>query len=193
MAEIKIIGNVTSFNKVNRFRSNDISLIGVETLSNTFNPKTDYIEYVIYDIAGNFITIDYNYNNFKNTTTNGLNPNGSYSYLEINPEEDIQTYYNVGEFTTQYNFFQSKIGNTQNADLFIKEISPDRTELKVSTLQLSNLELQNQVNNLIDDKNNSPYLKSYLLNFRNNNNLLITNISLDTTNPNEYYVLFKLY
>ena len=193
MAEIKIVGNVTSFNKVNRFRLNDISLIGVQTLSNTFNPKTDYIEYVIYDIAGNFITIDYNYNNFKNTTTNGLNPNGSYSYLEINPEEDIQTYYNVGEFTTQYNFFQSKIGNPQNADLFIKEISPDRTELKISTLQLSNLELQNQVNNLIDDKNNSPYLKSYLLNFRNNNNLLITNIALDTTNPNEYYVLFKLY
>jgi hypothetical protein len=193
MAEIKIIGNVTSFNRVNRFKLNDISLVGIETLSTTFNPDTDYIEYSIYDIANNLLSITYDYIDYKNPQNKGLNPDSTYSYLEINPEIDVQSYYNVGEFITQYNFFQSKIGDPQNADLFIKEISPDRTELKVSTLTLSNIELAGKVNALISNKNQTPYLSSYLLNFRNNNNLLITNIALDTTNPNEYFVLFKLY
>jgi hypothetical protein len=193
MAEIRIIGNVTSFNRVNRFKLNDVTLVGIETLPTTFNPDVDYIEYSIYDIANNLLNITYDYTDYKNPQNKGLNPGGTYSYLEINPEEDVQSYYNIGEFVTQYNFFQSKIGTPQSADLFIKEISPDRTELRVSTLTLTTAELATQVNNLINNKNVNPYLSPYLLNFRNNNNLLITNIALDTTNPDEYYVLFKLY
>jgi hypothetical protein len=193
MAQIKILGNVNSSSTINRFNVNDISLIGTQTIVTNFNPDTDYIEYTIYDIVGNFIDINYNYQSYSLPSNSSYNIDGTFPVLEINPTADLQAFTNVGEFAPQYSFFKRHISDYINRDLFIKEISPDRTELKISSVTLSSGSLEQQANALIDDKNSVPYLKTYLLNFGDNNVLPITNIALDKSNPNEYYILFKLY
>ena len=193
MAKINFLGNIESSEIVNRFNSSDLSLTGVQIINSNFNPDNEYIEYVVYDAANNFLNIDYLYNNYKLPTDSNLNVSGSYPQLDIDPIDDLKTYSSYGEFTTQYNFFKPFISDSTRQDLFIKEISPDRTEIKVASVSLSKTDLENQTKALIDDKNSVSYLKTYLLNFGLNNVHVITNVALDTSNPSESYVYFKLY
>lgn len=174
--EIKFKGNIENSSIINRFNDKDTQLVGSQTILNQFDPLTDYIEYIIYDAGNNLLSIDYEFDSFQN----GNN-------IEINPLTDLQKYFNVGEFITQYNFFKLCISNPQDSDLFIKEISSDRTELKLASLNITNL--KEQTDKLIQDKNSVSYLKSYLLNFGNNKVKLITNIAWDS----EGYILIKLY
>ena len=193
MAKINFLGNIESSEIVNRFNPNDLSLTGTQIINSNFNPDIEYIEYVIYDAANNFLNIDYSYNNYKLPPDYNLNINGSYPQLDIDPINDLENYTTYGEFITQYNFFKPFISNNIDQDLFIKEISSDRTEIKVASVSLSKTDLENQTKALIDDKNSVPYLKTYLLNFGLNNVYVITNVALDTSNPIESYIYFKLY
>lgn len=190
MAKINIVGNVVNSTVINRYNTSDTSLTGTQIIDYQFDTTTDYIEYIVYDIANNILNLSYSYSNY---TVQSLNDDKTFSALDINPEEDLKLYQNAGEFNTQYNFFRNVIGDSINQDLFIKEISPDRTELKISSTIYNNTQLQQYADNLINEKNSSPYLKTHLLNFGNNNVHLIVNIALDKTNPTEYYILFKLY
>jgi hypothetical protein len=193
MAKINFLGNIESSEIINRFNSDDLSLTGTQIINSNFNPDTDYIEYVIYDTAGNFLNIDYSYTNYKLPNNSSLSVSGSYPQLDIEPIEDLRTYSDYGEFISQYSFFKPQISDVVNQDLFIKEISPDRTEIKVASVNLTKTELENQTRALINDKDSVPYLKTYLLNFGLNDVYVITNIALDTTNPIESYIYFKLY
>jgi len=190
MAKINIVGNVVNSTVVNRYNPSDTSLTGTQLIDYQFNTQTDYIEYIVYDIANNILNLNYSYSNY---TVQSLNADKTFSALDINPEEDLKLYQNAGEFNTQYNFFRNVIGDSINQNLFIKEISPDRTELKISSTTYNNTQLQQYADALISENNSSPYLKTHLLNFGNNNVHLIVNIALDNTNPTEYYILFKLY
>jgi len=193
MAKINFLGNIESSEIVNRFNSSDLSLTGIQIINSNFNPDTEYIEYVVYDAANNFLNIDYSYTSYKLPTDSNLNVSSSYPQLDIDPIDDLKTYSNYGEFITQYNFFKPFISNDIDQDLFIKEISPDRTEIKVASVSLSKTDLENQTKALIDDKNSVSYLKTYLLNFGLNKVYVITNVALDTSNPTESYIYFKLY
>lgn len=185
--EIIFKGNITSQNKINHFNNKDLDLIGTENIINNFNPNIDYIEYIIYNAANDLLNINFNYNSFKLPSQGfNLNNNSTYNTLEIDPIKDLQQYYDIGEFKTQYNFFKPWISNYNNLDLFIKDISSDRTELKISSINIINL--KEQLDLLLTDKNSVSYLKTYLLNFGNNNLQLLTNIQWDGEN-----IIVKLY
>lgn len=187
MPQIIFKGNIENSSNINRFNDNDISLIGTQNIINSFDPNIDYIEYVLYDAAYNLLNLDYNYNFYKLPSQgSSLNNNSTYSILEIDPLSDLQQYYEIGEFKTQYNFFKKWISNPQDLELFIKEISPDRTELKISSVNINNL--QEQLNKILTDKNSVSYLKPYLLNFGNNIVKTITNIAWD-----KGFIVVKLY
>ena len=132
MAKINFLGNIESSETVNRFNSDDLSLTGVQIINSNFNPDTDYIEYVIYDIAGNFLNIDYLYNNYKLPTNSSLSVSGSYPQLDINPLDDIKTYSDYGEFTTQYSFFKPFVSDSLRQDLFIKDFLYPSPEIRLS-------------------------------------------------------------
>ena len=193
MAKINFLGNIESSETVNRFNSSDLSLTGIQIINSNFNPDTDYIEYIIYDAANNLLNIDYSYNSYKLPTDSNLNVSGSYPQLDIDPLNDLKSYLSYGEFISQYNFFKPFISDNIGQDLFIKEISPDRTEIKVASVSLSKDELETQTKALIDDKNSVSYLKTYLLNFGLNKVQVITNVALDNSDPIESYIYFKLY
>lgn len=177
MPQIIFKGNIENSNTINYFDNNDINLIGIENINNDFNPNTDYIEYIIYDIADNLLFTEYNYNSYKLPSQNYNLNNSQFQTIEIDPLSDLQQYFEVGEFKTQYNFFKQWISNPNDLELYIKDISSDRTELKISSIKLTNFNELCQ--NLLNDKNSVQYLKPYLLNFGNNNLKLITNLYWD--------------
>jgi hypothetical protein len=191
MAEIRIIGNINSTTQANRFDEKDIVLLGQNKIVNNFGLTNDYVEYHVGDALGKPLLQSYSYLAYKSPSDVALNLDGTYSSLEIDPIEDLKQQYRNGEFRIIYNFFRNKLG-TSISPLFIKEISDDRTEIKVGSTFLNNALIKEQTDILIDEINKTPYLKYYLANFGRNNTPVIINVDLDTTDD-VYYILIKLY
>jgi hypothetical protein len=188
-SNIQIVGNINNSSTVSRYNTADTALIVSSTLQGSFDVNTDYIEQYIYDAGGNLLDVNYNYKSFYLPSESYLNSSdGSLPIIEIDPIMDLQnTGYQTGEFKTQYNLFQNIISDS-SAGLFIKEISSDRTEIRAASTTISDADLQNQANTLINEIISSQYVVDYLLNFGNNNNFLVINSMLSGSE-----VFFKLY
>jgi hypothetical protein len=206
---IKIVGNITDTQQISRYDEADVNLLSSSLLKEDFGQQNDYIEYFVYDAGGNLLNTNYTYNNFKLPTNYGLNPApyndvsvgvisnftqsvSTLPIIEIDPVKDLQTLgYSSGEFRVQYNFFNNKLSDP-SAELFLKEISADRTEIRVGSTILSNEQIESGSLALIDDYINSPYFVDYLINFGNNIQVTAVNTALNKVESG-YEVLFKLY
>jgi len=190
---IKIVGNIVSEQQVSRYDAADVNLLASQTLQEDFGLINDYIEYFVYDAANNTLNTNYTYRDFKSPNTSYVNPaNKGLPIIEIDPVKDLQNLgYTSGEFKVQYNLFTNKISNP-NAELFLKEISADRTELRVGSTILTNEQIESGSLELINEYTNSPYFVDYLLNFSNNIQAVVVNVALNKVESG-YEILFKLY
>jgi hypothetical protein len=189
MAEIKIIGNVVGVNSVLRYKDIDRRLISSYPLRNEFGLSNDYIEYHITDIGGNLLNSDYNFKNYKSASSSGLNTGGGIQIIEVDPIENLKSFgFSSGEFLSYYNFFRRRI----SSDLFIKEISSDRTEIRTVSTIISDKDLEIKATELVNEISSSSFYKDFLLNFGNNIQILAVNIALVKATTG-YEILFKLY
>jgi hypothetical protein len=201
---IKIVGSILNTEQVSRYDSEDTNLLSSNIIQESFGQQNDYIEYFIYDAGGNLLNTDYSYKSFKLPSTYGLNPapykdevgvisNYSQSIstlpiIEIDPVLDLQNLgYSSGEFKVQYNFFNNRI-----EDLFLKEISADRTEIRVGSTVLTNEQIESGSLALINEYSSSAYFVDYLINFGNNIQAVAVNVALNKVESG-YEILFKLY
>ena len=220
MAEnIKIVGSILNTTQVSRYTADDLRLITSQKIQKSFGAPNDYIEYYVYDIGNTLLETSYNYREYKlpsdvalnsginpnlninNTTSTGaevgsvsnLSTTASYPIIEIDPVMDLENLgYSSGEFKVQYNIFKNKISSFPSASLFIKEISPDRTEIRAGSVILTNDQIESGSLALINYYNSSSYFDPFLLNFGNNVQELVTNIVLNKVDTG-YEILFKLY
>ena len=215
---IKILGNITNTTVLPRYSEKDIVLLQSQNLQNNFGGSNDNIEYYIYDAGGNLLNINYNYLSYKLSPLNGLTPavntvpnttgniesndvvstytptsGSTIPIIEIDPIQDLQNAgYSSGEFKVQYNLFTNILSNSVDRALFVKEISGDRTEIRLASTTLTNDEIKKVVDGMIDNINNSSYYVDYLLNFGDNKQYTTVNVALNPT-PEGNEVLFKLY
>ena len=190
---IKIVGNIVSTQQVSRYNSEDTDLLTSFTLKEDFGQQNDYVEYFVYDAGGNLLLSNYSYKDFKLPSTSYVDPiNGALPILEIDPVKDLQNLdYSSGEFITQYNFFNNRISNS-SAGLFLKEISSDRTELRVGSTILTNKQIEESTLALINEYTGSAYFVDYLVNFGDNIQSIAVNIALNKIDSG-YEILLKLY
>jgi hypothetical protein len=180
--------DISSLDPTSPYSLKDVNLINPTSIETTFNPSLDYIEYVVTTNNKSFIRIDYNYNRYK-FPTDGTVTDNVISTINIDPVLDLSSYQiNTGDFITTYNFYRNELLTSyNNQDLFIKDISTDRTELIVR--YNSNIDPVLIVNNFTS-KNSSFYFSDFYLNFGNNNLVLANNINV---NPNNNDILINLY
>ena len=216
---IKIVGSILGTSQVSRYTTDDLRLITSLKVNKSFSTFDDYIEYHVYDLSDQLIEKNYNYRKYKlpanvplnpgvipttntnNTTATGAEvgsvsnlstTSSSYPIIEIDPVQDLQDLgYSSGEFKVQYNVFKNKISKYPNAELFIKEISADRTELRVGSVILTNDQIETGSLALINAYNSSSIFDPYLLNFGDNKQAVATNIVLNKVDSG-YEILFKL-
>jgi hypothetical protein len=189
---IKIIGNINDIQRISRIKNEDQNLLNTQTINQTFGYNKDYIELFIYDLNQNLIYSNLDYKSFKSANNFSLNPNGSIPVIEIDPVNDIQSLnYISGEFLSQYNFFKST-SLDPSINLFIQEISDDRTEIRINSADITSDNLVTRGNSIIDSLTNSVEQKSFLLNQSNNTQILIVNAIIDE-NSQTPSVLLKLY
>ena len=190
---IKIVGNIVNTQQIYRYDNADLNLLAAQTIQEDFGLTNDYIEYFVYDAGGNLLNENYTYKDFKSPSTSYVNPKTKgLPIIEIDPVKDLQNLeYISGEFKVQYNLFTNKISNP-NAELFLKEISADRTELRVGSTVLTNEQIESGSLELINEYTNSSYFVDYLLNFGNNTQVVVVNVALNKVESG-YEILFKLY
>ncbi len=190
MAEVTV--NKISTNIVENYSKEDLNLIPSFEVISQFNPETDIVEFSIYNEQNLLQYINYNYIDYTVTLDYNTNKN-AISSVNVNPEQDlINEGYEQGIYTVIYNFLRNQISSSQSSPYYIKEISSDRTEIRIANNNISNDDLEIIVNNFKSELAESPYFEDFEINFGNNNIFLANNIIVDPTTE-QYTVLIKLY
>jgi len=173
------------------YSSNDEALISSQIITSSFDPATDYIEYIITTPNNSFQTVDYKYTDYS-FPTNGTVISSSVSDIIINPDLDLGSRgFDNGEYNVYYNFYKNELGSSyDNQSFFIKSISPDRTEVVIRSTN-PNSDLVTQVNSFKESLfNNVLYFEDFYLNFGNNVLTVANNIAIDSTT---FDIIINLY
>ena len=190
---IKIVGEILNTQQISRYDEADLNLFSPQILKEDFGQQNDYIEYFVYDAGSNLLNVNYSYKDFKSPSTSFIDPTtNALPIIEIDPIKDLQNLgYTSGEFIVQYNLFNNQISNPE-AELFLKEISADRTELRVGSTILTNEQIESGSLALINESSGSSYFVDHLINFGNNTQVIAVNVALNKVDSG-YEILFKLY
>ena len=183
-----IVYNLIEETPIKRYLEKDSSLIVSKQVKDEFGLINDKIEFHIYDFNRNLLQSKYEYKNYRVEDSYTSNSNQTQT-LYFNPVVDVlESGYKYGSYILVYNFFRTLFSK----DLFIKEISSDRTELRLASNSISDSFVEANALLIINEINRDPYLKDYLLNFGDNNVALVLNLALDNTFQNKE-ILIKLY
>jgi hypothetical protein len=171
----------------------DISLLSQFEIDNIFTSNS-YIEYFIYDNNKNLLSTDYSFTEYtvlNDGQSSGNNNN--LSQIEINPEQSLINFgYDQGEYITYFNILNKQVGS-ELQQLYIAEISSDRTEIRLDSTSLTNIDIVEQTNNFIQERDNNSYFLDFYINFGDNQLYIANNISLDNQDPTNPTILIKLY
>ncbi len=174
------------------YNSQDISLISNNTLQEEFSDSS-YIEFYVYDLNQNLLTSNLNYTNYQILDSEGDIEDNTLSTIITDPQNDLEKAgFSDGSYVAYYNFFDKQIGDPVT-NLYISAISTDRTELRLDSTVLSNLDIIEQTNNFISQRNIQNYFVDFYINFSGNNFFIANNILLENTNPDTPTILVKLY
>jgi hypothetical protein len=171
----------------------DINLIPSFDVNTTFTSES-YIEFFVYDNNQNIISENYDFTEYTILNDGqSAGSNNTYSQIQLDPENIlINNGYVQGEYTTYFNILNNKIGNF-SSNLFISEISPDRTEIRLDSTVLSELDIIESTNVFVQERDLSIYFVDFYLNFGENNLVIANNVVLDQQDPSNPTVLIKLY
>jgi len=165
------------------YQESDISLLNVNLSESVFNPDTDYVEFYIYDLNNNILDSSV--------------PFTDYSILDnelyIDPNIDVTLAgFDQGTVNVVYNFYQTLLSSSANVYYYIKEISPNRTELRLASTTLTFNEISSSVTEYVNFRNSQSEFEDFYLNFGDNFTVIANNILLDVVGT-EATVLIKLY
>jgi hypothetical protein len=188
---------IVSLNRINKsltqYDTIDSSLVSSREYIRQFGLKEDYVEYHIYTNGGSLLFSKTNYTDYKVPGSLQGSENTYTEELQLFPESVVQQLgFTYGTFIVQFNILRKKIVDINDPIFFIKEISSDRTEIRVSTNAISNFSIEEGVVNFLYEIQTSSYFKDFLLNFGDNKFVNAVNIALDK-NTDPYSILIKLY
>jgi hypothetical protein len=186
------------------FSSADAGIIPGFELPSYFDPTIDRIEFFIYDSSRNLLSFNSNFKNYRveNNPLSQLgnrvaevggtdplsSPENEIEQIFLFPEDDIKNAgFDKGDLFAVYNFNTLEIDN-----VFISEISSDRTEIRLQSNEVSSEDIREEVTSLKDKIDAVGYFDEFYINLGNNEYYVCVNILLDeSTTPTSF--LLKLY
>lgn len=190
MAEVVTINPITF--ELQSYEDQDLSLINRFEI-NTALSSSSYIEFFVYDLNQVLLSSNNNYNNYTVENYGQSAITDTLNQFYISPEDDVTNQgYDEGEYIAYYNFLTKQVGDP-NSNLFISEISSDRTEIRLDSTVLSNLYILEQTNNFISFRDDQDYFVDFYLNFGGNELIISNNIKLENETTSDPTILIKLY
>lgn len=171
----------------------DESLIASKDFVRIFGLTEDYVEAHLYSNDGRLLDSNYSFTDYKIPGSLQGTAETTSDQLDFSPGVYIEKLgYIVGTYRIEFNVLRKKIFNTNEKLFFIKQISTDRTELVISSNDISSNDIENGTLNFINEMQSAAYYKDFLLNFGDNKIVNAVNIALDK-NTDPYSILVKLY
>lgn len=183
--------SVEGISQYERYSAEDTNLIDSFEINTAFDSKKNISELHVYTVGNTLLRSITNYDRYKIELGSGASAEGSTS-LTLDPEKDAIYYgYESGGVKLLYLFLNNLFSDLkQGLKLYVKEISNDRTELKLSSTGISNEDLKKYALALKDRIEDTSFFSEFRLNFGNND--LFIGINIDY-NDDEDVVTIKLY
>ncbi len=181
-------------------------------LTGSFSQTTSKTQFYIYNYAKTLLYENLNYNAngsflLPESGTTISNSSSSYNQFELNPIEDIYNQgYSSGNYYALYNFVDyelgsefDKIDNSEDYNghpYFIKDISGDRTELRIQNNFLSTTQIESYYQQFINKINARENADEFYVSFENNRNFIGVNSQLELPSSGSNTaasILIKLY
>ena len=189
------------------------SIVPSIILTGSYSTTTSYTQFFIYDFAKNIVSqnLDYNLNGSYLTpghNTSISNSSSSYNQFEINPSEDVYNQgFSSGNYYALYNFIDYELGSkTETTETnpeqynghpyFIKNISGDRTELRIQNNFLTSNQIESYYNKFSNKINARENADEFYISFEGNRNFIGVNSQLELSlsgSSNPTSILLKLY
>jgi hypothetical protein len=168
-----------------------LNLVSVSSLQSTLGPNS-CIEFFIYDNNLNILSSEYMFSDYTIQNDNKSSLTNEISNIIFNPETILTSLgYDEGQYNTYFNFLDKKIGSS-NQNLYIKEISSDRTEIKLASFALPDVDIIEQTNIFTQEREQSNLFIEFKLNFGNNQLITANNIKLENQDTDNPCILVKL-
>jgi len=176
------------------FSQEDTALVNNFQINQLFDSNKHSVELHIYNLAGELIESDYNYINYKELGNAASAGKEGASVLTVDPVADVELYgYGNGDVKLLYNFVDDLYAeNRSTVEFFIDLISPDRTELKLKTFNLTSEEVLSFTSAVKTRLETQSYFNEFRINLLDNN--LFIGINIDTLQEvDDTSVVIKLY
>ena len=185
---------VESLNQSSKIKKEEKDLIGTFEINNLFTPSDSNVELNVYGIDNTLLEyipnfVDYSFSlNAQSAGKSGA------SILTLDPVEDIKKLgYDTGDVRLLYRFTNNLYSESQiGGNLFIESISPDRTEIRALSTEITDDKLRESTNSLISKLESNNHISEFRLNFGNNKIGTGLNIALEEID-NRVAVAIKLY
>lgn len=172
----------------------DIQLVSSAEISKTFKPNDNFIELSYFTLDNVRLQTIANYSNYSILSGDTVSGEQGNSEIGIDIKQDYLSYGFQGqEVKALYNFLDYPYSNTINPqDFYIESISPDRTEIRLVSVNLNGADVLETTNKLKDSFENNTYTPELYIYFGNNIHFSIVNIDVEEFRET-FAVLIKLY
>jgi len=174
------------------YKDQDDNLVSSQEINTSFSTES-YIELNIYNTNNELLVNDLSFSQYNILNDGQSALTNELTQISIDPENVLINYgFDQGEYITYFNFFNKQIGS-EFQNLYISEISSDRTEIRLDSNILTNSDIVEQTLQFIQKRENSEYFLDFYINFGNNQLYIANNIQLDNDDPSNPTILIKLY
>jgi len=172
---------VTQISLNNNILSGSVStLVPTKNMVRNFGNTEDYIELHITDPAEKNLYSIVPFANYKVPSNTVPQAGLSVEKVTFDPAADLANLgITYGKYNVYYNIFRPKVILDYTKSIFIKEISKDRTEIRLYSNNVTPSQFQTNTNNFIAERGSNPYFKEFYLNFGKNQLLPCINIAFD--------------
>ena len=188
--------NTTSTALATRINPTELELISAKDYTITFKSgASPELEVHVYTPDGIYLTGTHKaaYNVEFSDNTSQLE---GYKYIAIDTVKELESLgINRGQYRIVYNLFDNVVGSFDGQKLWIKDISPSRTELRLQLTDSKNTQLLGDLFNLQTrwgSLSSNNLFDSFVLNLGFNETIQIVNFKFNTSTTNPE-ILVKLY
>jgi len=183
--------NITGFEQ---YSQEDRALVNSFQINNTFDPTKNYSELHILSLSDELLQSEYDYVRYKQSVASVSAGQDGTSALTIDPIEDSKTYgYINGGVKLLYHFLDDLYSQDRTqVEFYIQDISADRTELSLATLNIQSEDLVSTTSTIKSKLQSQSYFTGFRLNFKQNDLLIATNIDTVDSSTGKVVVV-KLY